>query len=60
MSGSEAIAFALQQAAPGDLVIITGKGPEPTMCLGTTEYPWSDEEQTVAALAEMGFGPLRA
>ncbi len=56
----EAIAFALQQAAPGDLVIITGKGPEPTMCLGTTEYPWSDEEETVARLVWMGFGPSRS
>jgi UDP-N-acetylmuramoyl-L-alanyl-D-glutamate--2,6-diaminopimelate ligase len=50
----EAIALALQMAEPGDLVIITGKGPEPTMCLGTTEYPWSDEAETVAALAKLG------
>ncbi|NLG26320.1 MAG: UDP-N-acetylmuramoyl-L-alanyl-D-glutamate--2,6-diaminopimelate ligase, partial [Chloroflexi bacterium] len=51
----EAIAFALQQATPGDLVIITGKGPEPTMCLGTTEYPWSDEQAAIDVLAALGW-----
>ena len=40
----EAIGFALRQAWPGDLVIITGKGHEQSMCFGTTEHPWSDHE----------------
>jgi UDP-N-acetylmuramoyl-L-alanyl-D-glutamate--2,6-diaminopimelate ligase len=40
----EAIGFALREARPGDLVIITGKGHEQSMCFGTTEYPWSDHE----------------
>lgn len=40
----DAIAFALSQAQAGDLVIITGKGHERSMCFGTTEYPWSDQE----------------
>jgi UDP-N-acetylmuramoyl-L-alanyl-D-glutamate--2,6-diaminopimelate ligase len=40
----DAIAFALQHARAGDLVIITGKGHERSMCFGTTEYPWSDQE----------------
>ena len=40
----EAIGFALRAARPGDLVIITGKGHEQSMCFGTTEYPWSDHE----------------
>jgi UDP-N-acetylmuramoyl-L-alanyl-D-glutamate--2,6-diaminopimelate ligase len=51
----EAIARALALSAPGDLVIITGKGPEPTMCFGTTEYPWSDEDATVRHLAGLGY-----
>ena len=40
----EAIAFALGRAQPGDRVIITGKGHERSLCFGTTEYPWSDQE----------------
>jgi UDP-N-acetylmuramoyl-L-alanyl-D-glutamate--2,6-diaminopimelate ligase len=42
---SEAIEFALRKLAkPGDYVFITGKGHEKSLCLGTTEYPWSDQE----------------
>jgi UDP-N-acetylmuramoyl-L-alanyl-D-glutamate--2,6-diaminopimelate ligase len=40
----EAITFALQQARPGDTVVILGKGHEQSMCFGTTEYPWSDQQ----------------
>jgi len=39
-----AIAHALAHAQPGDLVIVTGKGHERSMCFGTTEFPWSDQE----------------
>lgn len=39
-----AIAYALGEARPGDLVIVTGKGHEKSMCFGETEYPWSDQE----------------
>lgn len=45
---AEAIRFAVEQAQPGDLVVVTGKGHEQSMCFGTTEYPWSDH----AALRE--------
>jgi UDP-N-acetylmuramoyl-L-alanyl-D-glutamate--2,6-diaminopimelate ligase len=38
----EAIRFALESAAPGDLVLIAGKGHERSMCYGTEEIPWSD------------------
>lgn len=39
----EAIATALTKYAHrGDVVGIFGKGPEESMCFGTTEYPWSD------------------
>jgi UDP-N-acetylmuramoyl-L-alanyl-D-glutamate--2,6-diaminopimelate ligase len=46
----EAIEFAVKMARPGDLVIVTGKGHERSMCFGTTEYPWSDHEAIRAAL----------
>ncbi|MBI5029159.1 MAG: UDP-N-acetylmuramoyl-L-alanyl-D-glutamate--2,6-diaminopimelate ligase [Chloroflexi bacterium] len=48
---AEAIAFAIKIARSGDLVIVTGKGHERSMCFGTTEYPWSDQEAVKAALA---------
>jgi len=40
----DAIHFALQQARPGDVVGIFGKGHEKSMCYGTVEQPWSDQE----------------
>ena len=46
----EAIEFAIKMAQPGDLVIVTGKGHERSMCFGTTEYPWSDHEVVREAL----------
>jgi len=46
----EAICFALEHARPGDLVLVTGKGHERSMCFGTTEVPWSDQEAVREAL----------
>jgi len=46
----EAISAAINIAQPGDLVIVTGKGHERSMCFGTTEYPWSDHEAVRKAL----------
>jgi len=46
----EAIQFAIDRAEPGDLVIITGKGHEKSMCFGTVEYPWSDHQAVKEAL----------
>jgi UDP-N-acetylmuramoyl-L-alanyl-D-glutamate--2,6-diaminopimelate ligase len=46
----EAVEFAINMAGPGDLVIVTGKGHERSMCFGTTEYPWSDHEAVRGAL----------
>jgi UDP-N-acetylmuramoyl-L-alanyl-D-glutamate--2,6-diaminopimelate ligase len=40
---AEAIAFAIQMARAGDVVIVCGKGHERSMCFGTTEIPWSDQ-----------------
>ncbi len=47
-----AIAYAVDMARPGDLVLVTGKGHERSLCFGTTEYPWSDHEALRAALAD--------
>jgi UDP-N-acetylmuramoyl-L-alanyl-D-glutamate--2,6-diaminopimelate ligase len=46
----KAIQFAIDKAEAGDLVIITGKGHEKSMCFGTTEYPWSDHQAVREAL----------
>jgi len=45
-----AITFAVDMARPGDLVIVTGKGHEQSMCYGTREYPWDDHEALRAAV----------
>ncbi|MFA5137366.1 MAG: hypothetical protein WC489_08315, partial [Patescibacteria group bacterium] len=40
----EAIFEAIQIAQKGDVVIITGKGHEKSLCRGTVEYPWDDKK----------------
>jgi UDP-N-acetylmuramoyl-L-alanyl-D-glutamate--2,6-diaminopimelate ligase len=47
---AEAILFATGLAQRGDVLIVTGKGHERSMCYGTTEYPWSDHDALRAAL----------
>jgi len=47
----EAIQLAIDMADEGDLVLITGKGHEKSMCFGTTEYPWSDHDAVREALS---------
>jgi len=42
----DAIKKALEFATKGDVVLITGKGHEKSLCFGTTEYPWSDIDET--------------
>lgn len=37
-----AIHAAIDVARPGDVIVITGKGHEKSLCRGTQEYPWSD------------------
>lgn len=49
---AEAIAFAVNMARRGDLVLVTGKGHERSMCYGTVEYPWNEHEVVRAALAQ--------
>lgn len=42
---SDAISFALSQAEKGDVVIVTGKGHEKSLCRGKKECPWSDQDE---------------
>lgn len=49
----EAIEFALNLARPGDLVIVTGKGHEKSMCFGEVEYPWSEHEAVKEVLEKL-------
>ena len=46
----DAIRLAIEKAKKGDLVIITGKGHEKSMCRGTQEISWSDQEEVKKAL----------
>jgi UDP-N-acetylmuramoyl-L-alanyl-D-glutamate--2,6-diaminopimelate ligase len=48
---AEAIDFAINTLAKkGDIIGIFGKGPEKSMCIGTTEIPWSDVGTVQACL----------
>ncbi|QQR93829.1 UDP-N-acetylmuramoyl-L-alanyl-D-glutamate--2,6-diaminopimelate ligase [bacterium] len=38
------IAKAMEIANPQDIIVICGKGHEQSLCFGTTEYPYSDQE----------------
>ena len=47
---AQAIQYAIDQARPDDLVLITGKGHERSLCFGMVETPWSDHDAVRAAL----------
>lgn len=49
----DAIKYAFSVAKPGDLVIITGKGHEQSLCRGTTEYPWNDRKEAIRLLGKL-------
>jgi len=49
---AQAIAFAIENARAGDMVLIAGKGHERSMCFGTTEVPWSDQETVMQVLSK--------
>jgi UDP-N-acetylmuramoyl-L-alanyl-D-glutamate--2,6-diaminopimelate ligase len=52
---TEAIARALAEASPGDLVVVTGKGHERSMCFGDEERPWDERAAVVEGLARLGY-----
>ena len=48
---SKAIDFAINNLAqPGDIVVVTGKAHEKSMCYGKTEYPWNEFEAVAEAV----------
>jgi UDP-N-acetylmuramoyl-L-alanyl-D-glutamate--2,6-diaminopimelate ligase len=50
-----AVQWAVRQARVGDVVIVCGKGHEQSMCFGSTEYAWRDQEALAWALdVELG------
>jgi UDP-N-acetylmuramoyl-L-alanyl-D-glutamate--2,6-diaminopimelate ligase len=51
-----AIRLALQAAAPGDVVLLAGKGHEKEQILAGGAIPFDDVEIALSALGEMGYG----
>ncbi|MCL5411625.1 MAG: UDP-N-acetylmuramoyl-L-alanyl-D-glutamate--2,6-diaminopimelate ligase [Patescibacteria group bacterium] len=50
----KAINYAIRKLArAGDTIIICGKGHEKSLCVGTEEIPWSDQEAVKKALEEV-------
>ena len=50
----EAIAHALTQALPEDVVLVAGKGHESTQDIAGTKLPFSDPDEAAAALVKRG------
>lgn len=46
----DAIKKAVQIAQEGDVIILTGKGHEKSLCRGTKEYPWDDRSAALDAI----------
>ncbi len=54
LNRKEAIKKALQIAKPGDIVVVTGKGAEETMAVGSKRIPWNDPKVIRKVLREQG------
>jgi UDP-N-acetylmuramoyl-L-alanyl-D-glutamate--2,6-diaminopimelate ligase len=52
----EAIHFAVSNAAPGDVVLLAGKGHERSIIWGLEKRPWDEVGAARQALARMGYG----
>ncbi len=52
---AKAIRKALEQAAPGDFVLLAGKGHETYQIIGKTKHPFDDRQVARHALAGLGF-----
>ena len=46
----KAIEIAIKITIPGDVVILTGKSHEKSLCRGKTEYPWNEKQVVLDAL----------
>ncbi|MGH2458677.1 MAG: glutamate ligase domain-containing protein, partial [Chloroflexota bacterium] len=53
----EAITRAIEEAGEGDVVLVTGKGHERSMCFGQAELPWSDQKAIRDALGRRQASP---
>ena len=51
-----AIAAAIEQARPGDIVVLAGKGHEPTIEGPDGPRPWDERRAAEDALAALGYG----
>jgi len=47
---TEAIQFAVAHAAPGDAVLLAGKGHEGSIITGTEAQPWDERAAAEAAI----------
>jgi UDP-N-acetylmuramoyl-L-alanyl-D-glutamate--2,6-diaminopimelate ligase len=54
-----AIALALKAAAPGDVVLIAGKGHEKEQILAGRTIPFDDAQIALSALADLGYGDVQ-
>jgi UDP-N-acetylmuramoyl-L-alanyl-D-glutamate--2,6-diaminopimelate ligase len=50
-----AIATALENARPGDIVLLTGKGHEPSIIGPDGDEPWDERATALELLAELGY-----
>jgi UDP-N-acetylmuramoyl-L-alanyl-D-glutamate--2,6-diaminopimelate ligase len=48
----KALEYALSQALPGDFIVLTGKGHEPTLALAKGEVPWNESKIVQEILSE--------
>lgn len=55
----EAIAYAMEIARPGDVVLVTGKGSEPVMAVAGGSVPWDDRAAVRTALRARGYGAAK-
>jgi UDP-N-acetylmuramoyl-L-alanyl-D-glutamate--2,6-diaminopimelate ligase len=53
---AQAIALALKEARPSDVVLLAGKGHEKEQILADRTIPFDDAEVALAKLAELGYG----
>jgi len=48
----EAIKFAITHARPGDFIVLTGKGHQPTLTLPDQEMPWNEKEVALSFVSK--------
>jgi UDP-N-acetylmuramoyl-L-alanyl-D-glutamate--2,6-diaminopimelate ligase len=53
-----AIRYAFEQARPGDLVLLAGKGHEQSIIVGRTKTPWDEPQVAREELVALGYGVL--